>query len=137
MHTYDFKYRVPYADTDQMGVIYHGNYAKYYEMSRTDAIRKLGLQYKKLEEKGFMLPILEIHSKFIAPAGYDEELTIRTIMREMPLVKWKVEAEIYNEANSLIHKAEVTLVFMDKTTRRACRAPQEVLDIMRPFFAEK
>ncbi len=135
MYTYDFRYRVPYADTDQMGIVYHGNYAKYYEMSRTDAIRKLGLHYKKLEEKGFMLPILEIHSQFLAPAFYDEELTIRSLMKEMPLVKWKVEAQIYNEANTLIHKAEVTLVFMDKISRRACRAPEEVLEIMRPFFA--
>jgi len=136
MYTYDFKYRVPYADTDQMGVVYHGNYANYYEMSRTDAIRKLGLPYKNLEDEGVMLPILEIHSKFLAPAVYDEVLTIRSIMRMMPLVKWTVDAEIYNEANTLIHQATVTLVFMDKNTRRACRAPQKVLDIMRPFFAK-
>lgn len=134
MYIYDFKYRVPYADTDQMGVVYHGNYAKYYEMSRTNAIRDIGLHYKKLEQEGFMLPILEIHSKFIGSAEYDQELTIRSIMRQMPLVKWKVEAEIYNESNTLIHKAAVTLVFMDKASRRACRAPQKVLDIMQPFF---
>jgi len=116
-------------------VVYHGNYANYYEMSRTDAIRKLGLPYKNLEDEGVMLPILEIHSKFLAPAVYDEVLTIRSIMRIMPLVKWTVDAEIYNEANILIHQATVTLVFMDKNTRRACRAPQKVLDMMRPFFA--
>lgn len=134
MYTSETHIRVRYGETDQMGYVYYGNYAMYYEVGRVESLRKLGLSYKELEDLGVMLPVLENHSKYLAPARYDDLLRIVTTLREKPGVKIKFEYEIFNESNTLIHKGETILVFIDRKTNKPCRPPEEMQKILAPFF---
>ncbi len=136
MFSYESKIKVRYAETDQMGVVYHGNYAQYYEIARTDCFEAAsGVSYASMEADGVMLPILELESKFIKPAYYNEVLTIKAIVKELPTVKLKVEYEIYNEAKELINIGRTTLVFVNKSTRRPCQPPQSFIDSIKKYFS--
>lgn len=128
--------RVRYGETDQMGYVYYGNYAMYYEVARVESLRQLGLTYKELESMGVMMPVLENHSRFIAPARYDDRLRIVTTLREKPGVRIKFEYEIYNESNSLIHTGETLLVFIDMKNNRPCRPPEAMQNVLAPYFNE-
>ncbi|TAD99472.1 MAG: acyl-CoA thioesterase [Bacteroidetes bacterium] len=134
MYSLDVQFRVSYANTDQMGYMHNGSYVLYYEIARTEILRNLGYSYKKLEENGLMLPVLENHSKYLLPATYDEMITIRVFCREIPLVKWVIEYEFFNEQKQLIHTGSTVLVFIDKQSRKPCRAPQDILDLVKPYF---
>jgi len=126
--------RVRYGETDQMGYMYHGNYAQYYEVGRVEALRQMGLSYKGLEERGFMMPVLEIKSRFIKPARYDDLITIRTILRELPGVRIRFEFELTNEQGELIHTAEVMLVFVRSADMRPVRCPDYLMEAFTSFF---
>jgi acyl-CoA thioester hydrolase len=126
--------RVRYGETDQMGYVYYGAYALYYEVARVESMRQLGLSYKDVEAMGVMMPVLENKSRYLAPARYDELLRIVTTIRRMPSVRITFEYEIYNEANVLINRGETLLVFIDKQTNRPCRPPQPMEDVLQPFF---
>jgi acyl-CoA thioester hydrolase len=136
MYTSETFVRVRYAETDQMGYVYYGNYAMYYEVGRVESLRRLGISYKELEEMGVMMPVLENHSKFIAPAKYDDHLRVVTTIREKPGVRIKFEYEIFNEENKLINRGETLLVFIDKQTNRPCRPPQNMETVLEPYFHE-
>lgn len=129
MYTTEIQIRVRYGETDQMGYVYYGNYAGYFEVARIDALRQLGVSYKNLEKDGIILPVFSYSIKFLKPAYFDDELTIKTIIKELPLVRIKFEYETYNEKGDLLNKAETTLVFIDKGTNNPCAAPG--------FFVEK
>lgn len=120
----EYKIRVRYKDTDQMGVVYHANYLNYYEEARTELLREKGFSYKYMEEQGVMLPVREIRSKYIAPALYDELLTVKVMFRGFDGARLKFDNEIYNEQGKLINEGYVELVFMDAKTRRPCHAPE-------------
>ncbi len=91
--------RVRYSETDQMNVVYHGNYAQYFEVARSEAIRDMGITYKEMEEMGIVMPIVELHTKFLRPALYDDLLTIKTQLRELPADhRIDFHHEVYNEA---------------------------------------
>jgi acyl-CoA thioester hydrolase len=135
MYVSETTVRVRYAETDQMGYVYYGNYATYYEVGRVESLRQLGLTYKKLEDKGVMMPVLENHSVYKAPARYDELLKIKTIVKELPSVRIKFFYEVYNEQHKLINEGETQLVFIDMRTNKPCRAPLEMIDVLNPFFA--
>jgi acyl-CoA thioester hydrolase len=126
--------RVRYAETDKMGIVYHGNYAIYYEAGRTEALRQIGITYKSLEDNGVMMPLVNMSSKFHWPATYDEVLTIRTFMEEITGARVNIRYEIYNGEQQLINSAETTLVFLDMQTRRPTRCPQALIDKMKPYF---
>jgi acyl-CoA thioester hydrolase len=126
--------RVRYGETDQMGYVYYGNYASYFEVARVESLRQLGMTYKELEEKGVMMPVLENKSKFLAPAVYDDNLRIVTTIRDKPGVRIKFEYEISNEAGKLLHQGETLLVFVNKNTGRPCRPPEEFNKVLEPFF---
>lgn len=126
--------RVRYAETDQMGYVYYGNYAAYYEVGRVESLRSLGLSYKELEEQGVMMPVLENKSKYLAPAKYDELLTIKTIIKKKPAVRIQFDYEIYNESDKLIHIGETVLVFVDMKTGRPCQQPEVMAKLLNPFF---
>jgi acyl-CoA thioester hydrolase len=135
MYQSETSVRVRYGETDQMGYVYYGFYAMYYEVARVEALRKLGVTYREIEHMGIIMPVLENKSKYIAPARYDEQLRIVTTIRQKPSVKITFEYEIFNEQNTLIHKGETTLVFVDRQTNRPCRPPKEMEDVLDPFFA--
>ncbi|GAA4831223.1 thioesterase family protein [Algivirga pacifica] len=126
--------RVRYADTDQMGFMYYGNYAKFYEIGRVEALRAMGMSYKKMEEDGIMLPVLENYSKFIRPAKYDNLVTIKTMLKEMPSTRVRFEYELYDEEGALLNIGYTTLVFLSVETQRPCKAPESLLQLLAPHF---
>lgn len=134
MYSSETKVRVRYAETDRMGYVYYGNYATYYEVGRVEALRQLGLSYKEMEDNGIMLPVLEFSIKYFKPAFYDEELTIKTIIPEIPKTRIKFLYECYNNNNILLNKGETTLVFVNTSSGRPCSAPDFFLDKIKPFF---
>lgn len=127
--------RVRYGETDQMGYVYYGFYAMYYEVARVESLRKLGLTYKAIEAMGVIMPVLENHSKYLAPGRYDELLRIVTTIRERPGVRIRFEYDIYNEENILINHGETLLAFVDQKTNRPCRPPQAMSKLLEPFFS--
>lgn len=117
--------RVRYGETDQMGYVYHGNYAAYCEVSRVEFFRKIGLPYKELEEKGVMLPVIDLGFKFLKPAHYDEVLYIKTILTEIPKsARIRFDYEIRNDKDELLTTAYSVLAFVDMQTRRPVRCPK-------------
>lgn len=137
MFIYSTQVRVRYAETDQMGFVYYGNYATYYEVARVESLRSLGLSYKILEEKGILMPVTENASKYIRPARYDDLLTIQVVVKEMPAKRITFIYEIYNEDKKLINLGETVLAFVNKETGRACDAPPGITDLLKPFFDGK
>lgn len=120
----EYKIRVRYKDTDQMGVVYHANYLNYYEEARTELLREKGFSYKFMEEQGVMLPVREVRVKYIAPALYDELLTVKVLFHGFEGgARLRFDNEVYNEQGKLINVGYVELVFMDSRTRRPCHAP--------------
>jgi acyl-CoA thioester hydrolase len=134
MFSSETKIRVRYGETDQMGYVYYGNYPLYYEVARTDMIRKLGWPYKKIEQNGIMLPVLSLNVKYIKPAYYDDELTIKTIVRKLPGVRIEFEYEVYNDQDELINKGDTTLVFVDMKTGKPTSAPTDFLEEIKKYF---
>lgn len=126
--------RVRYAETDQMGYVYYGNYATYYEVARVEALRKLGLSYKELEANGIMMPVLENHSKFLLPGKYDELLTVKVSILKKPMVKIVFNYAIFNESQELIHEGETTLAFINMKSGRPVRMPEEMQKLLSNFF---
>ncbi|MBK6266738.1 acyl-CoA thioesterase [Marivirga sp. S37H4] len=135
MYLFEHKLRVRYAETDQMGYCYYGNYSTYYEVARVESIRSHGLSYKKIEEEGVIMPVFENHSKFFRPALYDDELLIRLSIHEKPGVKIKYHYEIFKE-EVLIHKGYTVLVFVNKASGKPCQIPPLLADVLNPFFDE-
>ncbi|MCP9747650.1 thioesterase family protein [Lacihabitans sp. CS3-21] len=134
MYSFESNYRVRYADVDQMGYMYYGNYAKLFEIGRVEALRNLGVRYKDLEESGIWMPVYENNSKYLEPAKYDELLIIRCILKEMPKVRIVFNTEIINESNKIIHTGLTTLVFIKADTQKITVCPQVILDKLSPFY---
>jgi len=134
MYRAETKLRVRYGETDQMGYAYYGFYAMYYEVARVESLRHLGMTYRELENMGVIMPVLEHHSKYLAPARYDDLLRIVTTIREKPGVRIRFEYEIFNEADQLINQGETTLVFISKKSNRPCRPPEAMEKLLAPYF---
>ncbi|HRI78409.1 MAG TPA: thioesterase family protein [Cyclobacteriaceae bacterium] len=134
MYTTETSIRVRYAETDQMRYVYYGNYAMYYEVARVESLRQLGLTYKELEAMGIIMPVLENHSWFNAPALYDELLRIVVTIPEKPTVRIRFQCEIFNESNALIHRGETLLAFVNQKTGRPCRPPEAFEKVLAPYF---
>ena len=128
--------RVRYAETDQMNVVYHGNYAQYFEVGRAEAIRSLGFTYKDLEAMGVIMPIVEFTSKFLRPAHYDDLLTIKTILKELP-TNHRIEfnQEVYNQHEKLLTIGKVVLYFIDAATKEKTEMPKEWRLVVAPYFS--
>jgi len=131
MKSHESYVKVRYAETDQMGVVHHGNYAQYFEIARLDWLLALGISYKSMEENGVMLPVYELNTKFLKPAVFEDELKIEVKLKELPSVKITFEYLIYNQNEELLTKAYTTLVFMDAKTKKPIRCPQYILDKLK------
>lgn len=131
------KIRVYYQDTDQMGVVYYGNYARYYEIGRTELIRELGLSYRQMEAMNIMLPARSLKINYFKSAYYDDLLTIRTIVDVIPKVKFPIKTEIYNEQGELINSGETVLAFFNSKTNKPTAAPKFFTDKMEQLFREE
>jgi acyl-CoA thioester hydrolase len=126
--------RVRYAETDQMGYVYYGNYLQYYEVGRVEAMRQLGTSYKQMEEQGIMLPVYECNLKYFKPALYDDLLLIKTTIKEMPKVRIAFDYEVYNQDNVLLNTGHTKLAFVNKHTDKPCLAPASFLEKIQLFF---
>ena len=123
--------KVRYAETDQMGVVHHGNYPQYLEIARLDWLDQLGVSYRTMEAEGVMLPVYQLNMRFLKPAIFDEELRVETELKEIPRAKIEFFYEIFNEKNELITTASTILVFMDSTTKKPIRCPEYILEKLK------
>lgn len=135
MFIHEHQVRVRYAETDQMGYVYYGNYAAFYEVARTEMLRQTGMSYKELEEMGVMMPVLEMYTKYLQPAKYDELITIKTTIREKPSIRITFEYEVFNETGTLLNTGTTQLVFVDMKKNRPCRPPEVFMEKMATYFS--
>lgn len=134
MYNSEISLRVRYGETDQMGYVYYGNYAEYFEVARVEALRNLGFSYKSIEEQGIFLPVYSYSIKFFKPAFYDDLLNVKTEIREMPLARITFHYDTYNESDVLLNRAETTLVFISKETGKPITAPEALSNKLKLFF---
>ena len=134
MFAHATKIRVRYGETDQMGYMYYGNYAEFYEVGRVEMLRSLGLTYSGMEESGIKMPVLELHCKYLKPALYDEEITVNVIMEKMPGIRIHFRYELFNEKQELINTGETLLVFVNMQTNRPCLPSEDFLARLKPHF---
>lgn len=125
--------KVRYSETDQMGVVHHGNYAQYLELARIDWLSKLGVSYKSMEENGIMLPVFAMDFKFKKSAFFDDELTIKSILRKIPTAKIIFDFEIFNQNKELLTIASTTLVFVNSKTRKPIQCPSYLIDKIKKY----
>lgn len=127
--------RVRYAETDQMNVVYYGNYAQYFEVGRVESIRQLGYTYKDMEHSGVIMPVVEMHVRYLRPATYDDLLTVKTTLRELP-TDHRIEffQEVFNEAGKLLCAGTVKLYFLKASDRTKTNMPEDMRQKLLPFF---
>ena len=128
MLTNEISFRIRYAETDQMGVVYHGNYAQYLEMARVEWLRYLGISYRDMEENGIMLPVVSLSISYIKPALYDDLVTVKVMLKKIPAVRIEFDYEVTNEMDEVLAKANTVLAFMDKEKKRPIRCPDYILE---------
>lgn len=127
--------RVRYGETDQMGYLYYGNYALYYEVGRAEAIRQLGFTYRELEELGIFMPVIDLHAQYLRPALYDDLITVKTILKELPeSARIQFHSELYNEQKQLLNKGVTTLVFYDPKEKKKVNMHPELRKRLEPYF---
>ncbi|MBS1782510.1 MAG: acyl-CoA thioesterase [Bacteroidetes bacterium] len=135
MYISETKIRVRYGETDQMGYLYYGNYAQYYEVGRTDAFRSLGVSYRELEATGIMMPVVELQVQYFRPAYYDDLITVRTTIKEMPTgSKIIFHSALFNEAEKLLNKGISTLVFYNNQEKKKVTIPHQIEQCLAPYF---
>lgn len=135
MFVAEYDIRVRYADTDQMNVVYHANYATFFEIGRTEAIRSLGITYREMEDMGIEMPVTEIDMRFLRPARYDDLIKVRTSLRHLPdNHRIEFHQEIFNDKGKLITSGKVTLYFLDKATKKRSVMPEALRQRLAPYF---
>lgn len=127
MRIHKISFRIRYSETDQMGVVYHGNYAQYLEMGRVEWLRSNGFSYKGMEEKGVMLPVISLNIKFKKPALYDELITVETQLKKTPSVKIEFDFILTNEKGEILAEATTVLAFINMKTKRPIKCPDYLL----------
>ncbi len=135
MFTATTQIRIHYALTDQMGVVYYGNFAQFFEIGRTESIRQLGLTYKELEATGIIMPVVDMHTRYLRPIKYDDLITVKTTIKEIPVHhKIVFHSEVFNQENKLCTTGEVTLYFVEAATMKRCEMPDALKDKLFPYF---
>ncbi|MET0392464.1 MAG: thioesterase family protein [Chitinophagaceae bacterium] len=136
MFTSQTQLRVRYAETDQMGVVYHGHYFQYFEAARAESIRQLGFTYADMEKMGTIMPVVDVQCRYIRPARYDDLLTVRVTLRELP-VHHKIEfyQEVFNETEELLASGKVVLYFMEAGTMKRTVMPEQLRQKLQPYFS--
>lgn len=134
MLTHNIQIRVRYGETDQMGYVYYGNYAQYFEMGRVEWLRNLGVSYKRMEDSGIMLPVLKLNINYLNPAKYDDLLTLKTTLLKKPTVRIEFDFKLYNEQKELLSEGYTSLVFINMKKNKPTRAPKYILEKTNPLF---
>src|SRR5688572_20049310 len=128
--------RVRYAETDQMGIVYHSNYFPYFETARAESIRDLGFTYADMEKMGVIMPVVDDHCRYLRPAVYDDLLTIRTVLKDLPVHhKIEFQHEVFNEKEELLAVGRIILYFMEAKTMKRTTMPQLLLEKLQPYFS--
>lgn len=136
MYEHNTTLRVRYAEADPMNVVYYGNYAQYFEVGRVESLRSLGISYKTMEEIGFMLPVVELNIKYLRPAKYDDLITIKTMIKQLPVDhKIQFDQEIYNEEGKLLTIGTVKLYFMNQNLTQRASMPTFLKEKLSPYFS--
>ncbi len=135
MIVYDTQVRVRYGEVDQMGFLYHAHYVELFDVGRTELMRSVGVPNVEIEAGGVMLPVLRVEIDYRNPARYDDLLTVRTTLRELPAAKIRFDYEVFRPDGELITTGAVTLAFMRSGAKTACRPPAQLLERLRPYFA--
>ena len=135
MLTSETKIRVRYAETDQMGVVYHSNFFPYFEVARVESLRQLGVSYAEIEKMGVIMPVVDVHAKYVRPALYDDLLTIKTSLKELPLHhKIEFHHEVFNEKGELLCVGKIILYFMEKETMKRTNMPEALKKTLERYF---
>ncbi len=134
MKSFDAQIRVEYHHTDQMGIVHHSNYIKFFEVARTEWLRAAGLTYAEMERRGVMMPIVDVQVHYKMPAYYDELITVRAIVEDMPMARMTFKYEIRGEDGRDIATGSTTLGFIDKQTRRPQRVPSWLVEVLEREF---
>lgn len=135
MYEHETSIRVHYALTDQMGIVYHGHYAQFFEIARVEALRNLGFTYLEVEKMGIIMPVVDLHTRFLRPVKYDELIRVKVMLKELPLHhKIVFLGEVYNEQNELCTTSTVTLFFMEAKTMKRTDMPLIMQEKLAPFF---
>ncbi len=124
------EYRVPvrYYETDQMGIVHHSNYIRYFEIGRSEMMQDAGVPIEKMEEEGVMLPVVAVECRYKLSARMGDTLKIVSMIDKVPMAKMIIKSEIYNQRDELLVTGSVTLGFIDSVTRRPVRCPQALAD---------
>lgn len=135
MYTSTTQIRVRYGETDQMGYLYYGYYALYYESGRAEAVRELGFTYREMEAEGITMPVVALQAQYFRPAHYDDLVTVKTIVKELPAdSRIHFHSELYNEKGQLLNKGITTLVFYDPVARKKVDMPHQLREKLLPHF---
>jgi acyl-CoA thioester hydrolase len=137
MYVSETNIRVRYGETDKMNRVYHGNYALYFEQSRTESIRQLGITYREMEAMEIMMPVIDMQCTFLRPAHYDDLLTVKAIVKELPVDHRIVfHHEVYNEKGKLLTTAVMVLFFINSRTLKKTTMPEALMKALQPSFRE-
>jgi acyl-CoA thioester hydrolase len=129
------KLRVRYAETDQMGVVYHSNYFPWFESARAESIRQLGYTYADMEKMGVIMPVVDVHCRYLRPAKYDDLVTVKTTLKELPAHhKIEFQHEVFNESGELLASAKIILYFMEANGMKRTIMPAPLLEKIKPYF---
>jgi len=130
----DTEIEVRFYETDQMGVVHHSNYIRYFEVARTLSMKKAGIPYDEMERKGIMMPIVSVSCDYKRPTLFGDVIRVTTILEQLPSVKIFFKYEIHNQKEELLATGTTVLAFIDAVTKRPMRAPKYLLDILAPYF---
>jgi acyl-CoA thioester hydrolase len=133
MFMHETELRVRYGETDRMGYVYYGDYAEYFEVGRVEALRSLGFPYRQLEDEGILLPVRDMQVRYHRPARYDDRITVRTMIEELPVAGIRFRYTLHGEDDALLTEASTTLVFVDAHTMRPRRAPEALVEALRHY----
>lgn len=133
---FEFTFRAVYSDTDQMGFMHHANYAKHLETARWEVFRTMGLSYKDIESNGILMPVIDMQFRFIKPILYDDLIRITLRMQLIGSTRLLIKYQLFNEENLLVHKAETTLAFIRKETKKPCRVPDSIRELLSENLSE-
>jgi acyl-CoA thioester hydrolase len=126
--------RVRYSETDQMGYVYYGNYAQYFEVGRVEWLRNLGISYKTMENEGVILPVINLQVTYLKPAKYDNLLTLKTTLVKKPSVRIEFTYELFNEQEELLVIANTELVFIDIFKNKPTKSPAQLSEKIEESF---
>jgi len=137
MISHSYQIRVNYSDTDKMGFMHHSNYVKIYENARWETLRHIGIPYSEIEAQDIFMPVVSMDFKFLRPAFYDEELTVTTIISEIPKSKINFIFELRNNKNQIVNRAKLSCAFINSVTNKALRPPIKLIEKISEILSIK